>query len=384
MKKEKESDDMTYQLTEVRTNRQLRAFIRFPFQIYRKDDNWVAPLNLLIKRTLRGKDNPLFSNGPHITFLLHKDGKPVARLVAGIDEKVNREKGLRRGYIALFECVNDKESAFYILDQARNWLKDKGMQFMEGPVSPTNGDDYRGLLVKGFETSPTLFNSYNPPYYNVFFEAYGFHKFKDLVAFDFSVERYPLERFEKTVAYSLKKYDFRVDPVDVKQIDREIRDIREILEQAVPEEWENFVVPSLEDIRKEARFLIPFIDPDFVCIARRNADDRPLGFVVGALDYNQVFKKLKGSLFPFGIFKFLYHRKRITGLRLFIQFVVPDYQGRAINTAIFHHFFKNALKRKLEYAEGGTVGEDNVQSNKILMVSGGLVSKIYRIYRKDI
>lgn len=371
---------MAYDITETFSRKNLRDFLQLPFSIYRKDPCWVAPLQILMKQTLRGKDNPLFSNGPHALLVLRKSGKTIGRLVVGIDEQVNREKGVRRGYFSLFECLRDKEAAFALLDYARAWLKQRGMDIMEGPVSPTNGDDYRGLLVQGFESLPSLMNSYNPPYYQEWFEEYGFKKTRDLQAYRFLSENYPAERIEKAVSYAQSKYDFRVDTANLKQLEREIRDIRQILEQAVPEDWSYFVVPSLEDIRKTARSLLRFIDPQYVCIARKNQDNRPIGFVVGTPDYNQVLQKIRGRLFPFGIFRFFYYRRQITRVRLFIQFVVPEYQGRAVNAAIFHRFFHFSRSGHIREAEGGTVGEDNHQGSKILRSVGGTVSKIYRIY----
>ncbi|MFO7611287.1 MAG: hypothetical protein R6W99_02200, partial [Clostridia bacterium] len=303
---------------------------------------------------------------------------------AGIDEKANTEKDMKRGYITLFECINDKEAAFMLFDAARAWLSERGMEFIEGPVSPSGGDDYRALLLKGYDTPPVLFDTYNPPYYLELFESYGFKKYRDYYAFHFIADRFPSDRFIKAVDYSMKKYNFRIDTVKLKHLDNEIDDIRKVLLQAVPESWEHFVIPSAEDIKKEASMLMRFLDPDLICIARKKDTDEPIGFVVGAPDYNQVFIKMNGTLFPFGIFKFLYYRKKITRVRIFIQFVIPEYQGRAVNAAIFYNYMKIGDRKGLTEAEGSTVGEENAQALRVLEAAGGERYKAYRMYRMDI
>lgn len=375
---------MSYKIIEVTNKRLLREFINFPYKLYKDDPYWVPPLKFLIRQTVNGKNNMLFSNGIHVTYILQKDGKTVGRLVAGIDFKTNKEKNLKRGYISLFECINDTKAASVMFDYAKNWLKEKDIEWIEGPVSPSDGDDYRALLQRGFDSPPVLFDNYNPEYYLDLFEACGFTKYRDYHAFHFVSERFPSERFVKVVEYSMKKYDFRIDSVNLKDIDNEIEDVRKVLLKAVPDSWTHFVVPSVEDIRKEANMLMRFIDPELVCIARMNKTNEPIGFVVGTPDYNQVFSKMNGSILPFGIFKFLYYRKKITRARIFMQFVIPEFQGRAVNAAIFYNYMQIAGRKGLIDAEGSTVGEENAQALRVLEAAGGERYKTYRMYSINI
>lgn len=375
---------MAFEIVEVKSRKHLRGFIDLPYDLYVDDPNWVPLLKVLTRRTVRGRDNALFSNGVHSAYILKDGKKTIGRVIVGIDEKANREKDFKRGYITLFECINNQEAAFALFDKAVDWLKERDMEFIEGPVSPTNGDDYRALLLDGYDSPPVLFDSYNPPYYIDLFEAYGFEKYRDFYAFQFTADRFPSERFVKVVEYALKKYDFHIDTLDPKNMDKEIGDIRKVLVQAVPESWTHFVIPSVEDIKKEADMLMLFLDPDLVCIARKNGTGEPISFVVGAPDYNQVFMKMNGRLLPFGIFKFLYYKRKIDRIRVFIQFVIPEYQGRAVNAAIFHHYMKNAESKGIFEAEGSTVGEGNDQSMRVLEATGGKVYKTYRMYGMDI
>lgn len=373
-----------YRIVEATDNRLLNQFINFPYELYKDDPNWVPPLKLLMKQTVRGKDNMLFSNGPHITYMLMNGKKVIGRLIAGIDERTNKDTDAKTGYITLFECINDKEASAMLFDYAVDWLRARGMEKIEGPVSPSAGDDYRALLSKGFNSPPVLFNNYNPEYYLDLFEDYGFTTKKNYYAFRFTGGSFPSDRFVKVVNYAMKKYDFRIDPVNLKEIDREIKDIREILVKTVTDIWPDFSIPSVEDIRKEANMLMKFLDPELVLIARKNKTDEPIGFVVGAPDYNQVFARMNGKLFPTGIFKLLYYRKKIDRIRIFMQFVIPEYQGRAVNASIFYYYMQNAKRKGIVEAEGSTIGEENAQSLRVLDATGGERYKMYRMYHMNL
>jgi len=61
-----------YRIVEVTNNRLLREFINLPYKLYKDDPNWVPLVKLLTRQTVRGKDNALFSNGEHITYILKK------------------------------------------------------------------------------------------------------------------------------------------------------------------------------------------------------------------------------------------------------------------------------------------------------------------------
>jgi hypothetical protein len=377
---------MMLEITEIKTMRDQRAFIALPYHLYRGDPNFVPPLRLQMKDVLTEGKNMLFGYGPHAMFLARKGGRPIGRILVGIDEGFNRDNSLKSAWFALFECEKEEETAAALLDACESWARARGMDMLRGPMSPDNGDDYRGLLVMGFDGPPALLNSYNPPWYPEFFERHGFHKDEDLYAYYFDRTIFDKDRLGRIVPYAMQRYGYRVDSVDKKQLRREVTDIQRILQDTIPGlEGDWMAVPSVDDVEKEARFLLPMVDADFICIARANDTNRPVGFVVAIPEYNQVFKRLKnGKLLPFGVFKLLLYRKKINALRVFVQFVVPDYQNKAVNAAIFYHIYMKALEKGILTADGSTIGELNIPSRLSVEKLGGKHYRTYRTYRKKI
>ncbi|HOQ23314.1 MAG TPA: N-acetyltransferase [Bacillota bacterium] len=357
-----------------------KRFIDLPWQIYKSDPNWVPPLRLDMCNTINPKKNPLLKLGPYRYFLAWRNGKTVGRIGVGIDERLNERKNRKEGYLTLFECINDYAVAEALFDTALGWLKEMGMTSVTGPQSPSNGDDYRGLLIKGFDSPPVLLDSYNPSYYPEFFEAYGFKKQFDRYAFYFKVSPDLTERFERGVNYAMKRYGYTVRTVNLKRLEDELVRLKAVIDRAHPE-WPDMVPPTIEEIKEEAAKLLPVVDPDFVVIAE-TTDGTPVGFMVGLPDYNQVLKHLNGRLLPFGFLKFLWYKKKITGGRSLILFVDPDYHKKGVSAALYLKAFKAALAKGYTYGEGGTIHEFNQKMVQDAIGAGGELYKIYRIYER--
>ena len=87
----------------------IRRFIQLQYDLYKGDDNFVAPLRMEMKGIVTGKHNSMLKRGPFERYIAFKDGCPAGRVIVGIDEELNRKKGYMHGYLSLFECIEDYE-----------------------------------------------------------------------------------------------------------------------------------------------------------------------------------------------------------------------------------------------------------------------------------
>ncbi len=374
---------MTIQIVEVTTKKLQREFIKLPWKIYKKDPVWVPPLLSEMKKTIRGENNTLTTSGPHVLILAKKDDETVGRLCIGINKKLNEFKNLNQGYLTLFECINDKEVAQAIFDYAFKWLSERGMDSVIGPLAPPNGDDYRGLLIDNFEDSPMVMNMYNPRYYNDLFTDNGFEKFWDFFGYHYDLTNGIPERFKRVSDYAQKRYKFRIEPIDLSDINKAARDIKKVLDIAMPDDWPDFYPPTFEDVQVIAKSLKPVADPDLVYIAR-DENDEAIGFSIALPDYNQALKHLNGRLLPFGFLKFLWRKRKINAARIFILFVVPEYQKKGVTAAIYLKSFEAAIRKGMTFGEGSTIAEKNPAMCRDAEGAGGKINKTFRIYKREI
>ena len=60
---------MNMEIKTVQTKKELNAFIKPPWKVYKNDPHWVPPLILDMKKILNKKKNP-FIDSPHISFII--------------------------------------------------------------------------------------------------------------------------------------------------------------------------------------------------------------------------------------------------------------------------------------------------------------------------
>lgn len=370
-------------IKEVVNDSDINEFINLPFRLYSKDEPWVPPLRSDFKKYIKGINNYLNQAGPNVKILAYINGEVAGRLLVGINNELNKVKGFKEGYVSLFECIQDYEVAHSMLEYAELWLKEKGMTLIKGPLSLPGGDDCRGFIIDNFTDDTLVMNTYNKKYYNDFFEEYGFSKYFDCYAYKSELNNDNISRYEKLVPYAMSRYGYDVQRLDLKNIDRELSDIKTIIEKAMPEEWDDFIPPSDEELEMMKKQLVPLADPDLIYIAR-TTDGEPIGFNISIPDYNQVLSKMNGSLFPIGIFKFLYYKRKIDRIRFFVLFVVPKYRNKGVSAAIYLHSYLAAQRKGYKFAEGSTIWEYNEPMILDIEKYGGIRYKTYRIYKKEI
>jgi hypothetical protein len=79
----------------VRGRRELDAFIRLPWRLYRGAPNWVPPLISKRRRHLDRSRNPFLDHAEAEFFLAWRDGVPVGRITAHVDHRLNALHGNR-------------------------------------------------------------------------------------------------------------------------------------------------------------------------------------------------------------------------------------------------------------------------------------------------
>jgi GNAT superfamily N-acetyltransferase len=367
----------------VDTKRDLIEFIKFPWQIYRNDPHWVPPLIMERKEFLDKNKNPFFKHAEVVFYLAKKNGQTIGRIAGIVNHNHIETNNEKVGFFGLFECVNDREIAKALLDSVRDWLKSKGIEVMRGPANFSSNEEW-GLLTEGFDSPPVIMMTYNPSYYLDLMDGYGMVKAKDLYAY-FIDETIPTPPRVVRMAENIRKKEgITIRNLNLKEFDREVVEIKQLYNSAWSNNW-GFVPMTDEEFDHLAKNLKQIVDPHMVFIAEVNG--KPAGFSLALPDFNQVLARLNGRLFPFGIFKLLWHtkvRNKIDGVRIITMGVVPEFQKRGIDTVFYVETYNVGVKRGYKWAEMSWVLEDNTLMNRVLELLGARLYKKYRIYETRI
>jgi len=371
---------MSITLTTVKDKNDWQDFGKLPWQIYQGNPNWVPPLLSEVKETLDTTQNPFWEHARRELFLARKDGKPAGRIAAIVDDNHNRFHQEETGFFGFFECIEDFDVAKMLWDEAKNWLKAQGMKKMRGPVNPSMNDEC-AFLLEGFDKPPTIMMPYTQRYYLDLAERYGFKKAKDLYALLKKAEDGIPERIERMVTAIKKKTRVTIRPFNMKNFEQDIKHLKEIYNSAWEKNW-GFVPMTDKEMDLTAKKLKQLADPDLVLFAE--IDGKPAGVTVTIPDYNQVLKQLNGRLGPVEILKFLYYRRKITGVRSLIGGVKKEFRNTGIIAVLYYQTEKNAAGKGYQWSELGWNLEDNDLINQFDIAIGGKIYKKYRIYEMPI
>ncbi len=360
---------------------ELNQFIKFPFEVYKNDNYWVAPLNFDQKNTLNVDKNPFFKHAEMQLFFAENNGKIVGRIAAIKNDLHNQIHNDKVGFFGFFEALNDHEITSKLFDTVRNWLKERGLEQMRGPASPDVNNIY-GLLIDGFEDEPRLMMSYNPKYYVELIEKYGFYKAKDLYAYQIDKQKLlESEKITRVSQFAAKRAGVVIRPVNLKDFQNELAKIKVIFNKAWQPNW-GFVPFTEEEIETFAKELKPLVVPHITVFAEIN--NQPIGFALVMPDYNKIIKGLKGKLFPFGILKLLNWKGKTDWARILILGIIPEFQKRGLDAVLYHEITKRAADLGITKGEASWILEDNEMMNKGTKMMNATLYKTYRIYQIDI
>ncbi len=335
--------------------------------------------------------NPFFGHASVQLFLAKRGKKLVGRIAAHIDHlalELPKEQGMGPG-TGMFGYIDaeDEAVAHALLARAEDWLREKGMTRVIGPISLSVWEE-PGLLVKGHDHSPMIMMGHDPAEYQPMIEAAGYTHAKSLLTYDLDI-RNPFPRVVQRIVQSGERNErIRVRQVDKSRWDEEIRTVLEILNDAWSTNW-GFVPFTEAEIAYAAKKLKPVVRPELNMIAE--LDGRPVGFMVVLPDLNRVLKEVRGKLFPFGWFHLLRALRKPTGLdmRVPLMGVLKEFQSSRLASQLAFMMISKIRDNATgthgsQRAEIGWILDDNKGMVAIADAIESSINREYVIYEKQL
>ena len=359
----------------------VREFLNVVGLIYKDDKNYIRPLDAQIEEIFDPSVNDFFKHGQAQRFILKDDkGLTIGRVGAFINDKKAHGFTQPTGGMGFFECVDNKEAAFMLFDSAKEWLAERGMQAMDGPVNFGENDNFWGLLIEGF--TPCAFGmQYNPPYYQSFFEAYGFSSYFEQVTNHLDLQKPFPERFWSIARRVVSRPDYTFRHFKRKESEQFVADFVEVYNDA----WQyhdNFTPMDPDTLRKSIREADSFMDEELVWFFYHKED--LIVFLVMFPDVNQIIRHFNGKMNWINKIKFLYYKRRreMTRARVVIMGVKTRYQRLGIESGIFYNLREVvAQKPYLKELELSWVGDFNPKMRALHESMGAVLGKRHITYR---
>ncbi|HVY45601.1 MAG TPA: hypothetical protein VHB21_06960 [Minicystis sp.] len=363
----------------------LKDFLNCVRTVYAGNANYVRPLDFDVSDRLDHKKNPFFEHADGTAWVAYRDGQPVGRVTAQIDQEHLKRYHDDAGFFGFLDTIDDPEVAKALLAAAEAWVKARGMKRLRGPLSLSTNEE-TGCLIDGFDKPPMILMPYHNSYQGGLIEQAGFHKLKDFYAWKYDVGEVPT-RAQKAHDEIAAMPEIKTRPADPKRLLADIRILMDIYNDAWSDNW-GFVPLTETELVKMAADTKLILMPEITRLTFIN--DEPAAVALGLPNINEMIQDLDGSLFPLGLVKMLW-RLRVRGPksgRLVILGIrkkwrhVRRYAG--LSAYLYVEMNRSAHLLGMRDSELGWTLEDNAAINAGIRLMGGRVDKKYRVYEKEL
>ncbi len=369
-------------IKKVENEKDLLAFIKLPWKIYRDDPAWVPPL-ILERKEFLSKKNPFFTHGEAEFFLAYRGNEPVGRISVQVNRLHLKRYGAE-GHFGFLEAIEDEEVFQALLSTAEEYLRKRGLKKVLGPFNFSINQEC-GLLVEGFESPPSFLMGHARPYYDQMLKKCGYRKAKDLLAYLMTRTPETLTRVERLIPKS--SVNVKTRKISKGRLAEELDLIFQIFNDAWSENW-GFLPFTREEylyLGQSLKYLVP---EDYVRVAE--VEEEPAAFIVVLPDLNELIRDLNGRLFPLGLIKLLFRfwLRPPKRARVVLMGVKRKYQRRLLGPLLILRLISDTkealLQRGVEALELSWILEDNVRMCRLAEALGAKRYKVYRIYEREL
>ncbi len=359
----------------------LNDFLNVVDDIYAGDPNYVRPLDMDVSDRLDPRKNPFFDHGECAAFVAYRAGRPVGRISASIDRAHLDRHQDATGFFGFFDTTDDPEIAQALIAKAEQWLRQRGMKRIRGPLSLSINEE-SGCLVDGFDTPPMIMMPHHRPYQAQHIEDAGLAKCKDLYAWSYDIGRVP-RRAQRAHDEIAAMPEITARPIDMKRFEQDIGLLMEVYNDAWSDNWA-FVPATEREMQKMAEDMKIIAMPEITQLVF--IDGEIAAVALGLPNLNELIHDAKGQLIPFGAAKLMW-RLRVRGPRsgrLVILGIrkkwrkVRRYAG--LSAYLYVEMNQASHLLGMRRAELSWTLEDNAPINTAVKLLGARIYKTYRLF----
>lgn len=311
---------------EVQNTQQKKEFLDFPARLYQHDKNYIKPLDKDINEVFNSEKNKFYKNGECVRLLFKNKSETVGKIAVFINKSYEQDQPT--GGIGFFDCIDNQETANFIFDYCKNWLQERGIEAMDGPINFGERDKFWGLLTEGF-IEPLYCMNYNFPYYKELFANYGFKIYFEQLCFSRPIFAEVSRVFTVMHAKHSKNPEVSAKPMKKNNLEKFAKDFTEVYNKAWASHGQGKCLDESKTI-KMFKTMKPIINEHISWFVYEN--EKPVAMWMNIPDLNQWFKYLNGKFGIIEKLKFLWVKKfkkneKMVGL---VFGVVPEWQKKGL------------------------------------------------------
>ncbi len=345
------------EIREISSPREIRTFITFPIKMYKNNPYYVPSLVSDDMVTFSRKKNPAFKYCDVAFYMAYKEGRPAGRIAAFVNHRYVEKWGNLHGRFGWVDFIEDFEVAEALFKKAETFVREKGMQAIEGPLGFTDLDP-EGMLIEGFDELGTLPMIYNHPYYPEYLERMGYGKSTDWLEFEITTPpSIPDKVIRVNKMVQTRTHVRLLNPKNKKGFVPYLNQFFELINVTYDELFGTTTLDQ-EQINLYIKQYFGFIDPQFTKFLV-DEHDKLVAAAVAMPSLSRALQKSRGRIFPFGFAHLLYALKFPKALDFYLVGVKPEYQNRGLISILMNEITQACIDAGIKTAETAGELEDN-------------------------
>jgi GNAT superfamily N-acetyltransferase len=361
----------------INTPEEAAACVDFWHEVYRGLPCWVPPDRNHSEELLIGRA-PAAEDARVQTMVAEENGQMLASVTAVRHEAYVRHQNEQMGHLLYFEALPGRQAAVdKLMEAACEWLRASDceaarLSLLPGWQLPPTIDAY--------DVVPTLFHTYNPPYYHGYIKSAGFRTEQGCVEYEVPFADGLSERYEEMVARA-SDAGIQLRAWDFDRLEEETELFNRLFNDAFRSHWGFMPIP-VTVARGLTVGLRDLLVRDFLAFAVD--DGQPVGFVYSIPDLNQAFQRMKGKSIEDDLAEFQKYVEEIDHGVLLIIGVNESHRGRGVNLALAAKSYLAMMSRGYRSASYTVVIDENWPSRRTAEKLGARVTRNFNIYRRDL
>jgi GNAT superfamily N-acetyltransferase len=301
-------------------------------------------------------------------------GHPVARLVVQAADNFIDDRSPRLGLLASFEALNNRQAVHALFDHARQWLRERGIDHLVGPMDGDTWHKYR-FNVGPYVQPPFMMEPYNPAYYPELWESYGFKVLAGYYSKRVDDIESLIPRFERFYNRTLRN-GFHYRSFQKDRFEEELRILYDLSCQIFADNY-FYTEISFPDFCVLYSGATSIIQENLVWFSQ-DKQGNYCGFLFAVPDYFQALQSMAGGTSLWGKVKFVMNRHKAAAVNIKTLGTLPAYHGTGVGPALMYKGYQEALQLGYRTANLCLIHQDNVSGR--LDDNKGYLSRTYHLY----
>jgi len=366
---------------DINIRRDRRTFWQVAERLYADDGQWVSPLRSDQRFMMDQKRHPFYAHSTAGFFVLEDRGEPVGRVAILNNRRYRDYHQQNTGFFTLFECIDDRDAASMLLEEAFTWAREQGLERLIGPRGFIQGES-AGILIKGFDQRLPMGLNYNPPYYDQRLQEQGLTKLTDYhTGMVMAPYEFP-ERVTNIAARIRERRGYRVhvlrDEAEMRELIPHVHRIYNEAFTAVP----GYYPMTEAEIEVIGNRIISLAKPELIKLVYRGEIIH--GFMIAYPNIIPALRSIHGRMFPFGWLRLLQAKRTSTWLDFNGVGILPKYQGTGANAVMYDEMWKTLQHGPYDHGFAVQVREENDRSLGDMRTMGATFTIIHRLYSREL